>query len=90
MDDYKVLVAAEASTDALGGIAELPVKPSRIASQIRDISEQLDSAFLDTRGLPLKSIAVAVTIGADGELKFLGSGVKASAEGSITLTFERP
>ena len=90
MDDFRVLVAGDANADAFGGLVEAPVQPSKIAGQIRDISTQLDSAFIDARGLPLKSIEVAVTIGADGELKFLGSGVKASAEGSITLSFERP
>jgi hypothetical protein len=63
--------------------------PSVIAEQISDISNQLGSVFDAPLGLPLKSMDVALTVTAEGGIGFLGTGAKAGAEGSITLTFER-
>jgi hypothetical protein len=76
------------TTQGFGSI-ESVVDPTRIAQQIGDISSQLGSVFTTPLGLPLKSMEVALTITAEGAIGFLGTGAKASAEGSITLTFER-
>jgi len=74
-----------AGLDSVAGTAD----PSRLAQQIGDISTQLGSVFDVPLGLSLKSMEVALTVTAEGAIGFLGTGAKAGAEGSITLTFER-
>lgn len=67
------------------------VDPDAIADQLKDIAERIGKVFDGaTAALPLKSVELALTIGGEGKVGFFGSGVAAKAEGSITLTFERP
>ena len=82
MSTYSVLAVADTS------VVEARVDPSHIASQIRDIVDQLAVVFRDPLGLPLKSMEVSLTVTAEGSIGFLGTGSKVTGEGSITLTFE--
>jgi hypothetical protein len=67
------------------------VDPDAIAGQLKDIAERIGKVFDGAAAtLPLKSVELALTIGGEGKVGFLGSGVTAKAEGSITLAFERP
>jgi hypothetical protein len=67
------------------------VDPDAIAVQLRDIAKRIGKVFAGAAApLPLKSVELALTIGGEGKVGFLGSGVAAKAEGSITLAFERP
>ena len=84
MGSYSVVVASGAEVMESGR-----VDPSHIADQIRDIGDQLGDVFKQPLGLPLKSMEVALTITAEGSVGFLGTGAKAGAEASITLTFEK-
>jgi hypothetical protein len=49
-----------------------------------------ETVMEDSTGFRIKTIEVAVKIGAKGEVGILGTGVEASGEASLTLTLERP
>lgn len=88
-DTKYALVTSAHDADATATI-EGVVDPGRIAEEVRRIVDQMATVFKNPLGLPLKSMEVALTVTLEGSIGFLGTGGKATGEGSITLTFEKP
>lgn len=66
------------------------VNPDTIARELRDITDAIAPVMGDTmdqEGYGLQSIAITLTVGAEGGLAFVAKG---SAEASITVTIARP
>lgn len=66
------------------------VDPRELASQLKDIGDAIAPVLAEDRdegSLGIKSIEIALTIGAEGGVWFVAKG---SAEASIKLILERP
>jgi len=84
------LTTGGAVATATFGLDDHGVRVSELREQLGRIVDGLGALFTNPLGLPLKTLEVDLTITAEGSVSFLGTGGKATAEGSIKLTFERP
>jgi hypothetical protein len=84
------LITGEAEAIANFGFVPQGVDLGELRGQLGKIVDGLGALFTRPLGLPLKTLEVDLTISAEGSVSFLGTGGKASGEGSIKLTFEKP
>src|SRR5271167_3867000 len=69
------------------------INPSTLRQNLNDFVGALHGTIPDVEseqtGYSLKEFEVSVTIGAKGEVGFLGTGAEASGEASLKLTFSK-
>jgi len=94
-DDGKILVLAASEPRLLGGEKlwkkiDLEVLRENLNSLMSKVQSSLPEEQPEDSSFRLTKIAVAVTIGAKGEVGLLGTGAEANASASLTLTLTRP
>lgn len=95
MSDGQIQIFAVEETELLGGKTVWQrVDVTQLQQNLTDLLNDLKTALpVDNEtsgtGFRVKTIQVAVKIGAKGQVGILGTGVEASGEASLTLTLER-
>jgi hypothetical protein len=88
-DTYPVVDLSAEPSESIAYESGVRVDPTAIATQLKDIADTVGPVVANdepTGGFGLKSIAITLTVGAEGGVAFVAKG---SAEASITLTLER-
>jgi hypothetical protein len=70
-------------------VAELEQRMSGFLGMVSRIFRTAEQETQKTAGLSLNEIELSVEIGAEGEIRLIGSGAKASGKGAIKLKFTR-
>jgi hypothetical protein len=94
-DDNTILVLAASEPKLLGGEKlwkkiDLDTLRDNLNSLMAKVQGSLPEEDPKNSSFRLTQIAVAVTIGAKGEVGLLGTGAEASGSASLTLTLTRP
>lgn len=94
-DDNNILVLAASDPALLAGDKlwkkiDLDVLRQNLNSLMAKVQGSLPEDEPENSSFRLTQIAVAVTIGAKGEVGLLGTGAEASGSASLTLTMTRP
>lgn len=91
-DDWGSEVDSEYSTskDVIPvSTRKLEQKMARFLQSVGRLFNQAEKQSQTQPGMLLDEIELSVEIGADGEIKLIGSGAKANAKGAIKLKFKR-
>ncbi len=80
--------AVKQSTARLS-VTDLETKMSGFLQMVSRIFSSAEQEAKKTAGMSLDEIELSVEIGAEGEIRLIGSGVKASGKGAIKLKFKR-
>jgi len=70
-------------------VADLEAKMSGFLQMVSRIFRSAEKEAQKTAGMSLDEIELSVEIGAEGEIRLIGSGAKASGKGAIKLKFKR-
>ena len=70
-------------------VSDVEQKMSVFLGMISQIFQKAEQETKKTVGMSLDEIELSVEIGAEGEVRLIGSGAKASSKGAIKLKFKR-
>ncbi len=70
-------------------VTDLEQKMSGFLGMVSRIFRTAEQETQKTSGMSLDEIELSVEIGAEGEIRLIGSGAKASGKGAIKLKFKR-
>jgi hypothetical protein len=70
-------------------VAELEAKMSGFLQMVGRVFSSAEKEAKKTSGMCLDEIELSVEIGAEGEIRLIGSGAKASGKSAIKLKFKR-
>ncbi|ELS33486.1 MULTISPECIES: Pepco domain-containing protein [Pseudanabaena] len=70
-------------------VAELEAKMSGFLQMVGRVFSSAEKEAKKTSGMSLDEIELSVEIGAEGEIRLIGSGAKASGKSAIKLKFKR-
>ena len=70
-------------------VAELELRMAGFLGMVSRIFRTAERETQRTTGMSLDEIELSVEIGAEGEIRLIGSGAKASGKGAIKLKFKR-
>jgi len=70
-------------------VADVEQKMSVFLGMMSQIFRKAEQETKRTAGMSLDEIELSVEIGAEGEVRLIGSGAKASSKGAIKLKFKR-
>lgn len=87
--DLKTLEESQKQSVSRLKVAELEQKMSGFLGMVSRIFRTAEQETQKTAGLSLNEIELSVEIGAEGEIRLIGSGAKASGKGAIKLKFTR-
>ena len=70
-------------------VSELEQRMSHFLQALGRIFRQAEQQAIQSPGIQLNEIELAVEISTEGEIKLIGTGGKAGGKGAITLKFKR-
>lgn len=70
-------------------VADMEQKMAAFLGMVSQIFRRAEQETQKTAGMSLEEIELSVEIGAEGEVRLIGSGAKASGKGAIKLKFKR-
>lgn len=70
-------------------LADIEEKMSAFLRMMSQVFRQAEQETHKTAGMSLEEIELSLEIGAEGEVRLIGSGAKTSGKGAIKLKFKR-